>query len=166
MLKKIHSSRSPLHLLLLHITKSVASFSTKYHPCPVHPQNNTRLSRLHPSDATPSVFKTISCKSLPDLIYAFCRYETISVMVYTEPSVMWFDGTGSETLPSVIGFRVGNAIFPRKKCIFLPRGDANEEMTAAENRRYVCFTSQQTLSWHILVFMIQKCKISSSYLWS
>ena len=35
-------------------------------------------------------------------------------MVYTGPSVLRFDGTGSEKLPSVIGFRVGNAIFPRK----------------------------------------------------
>ena len=35
-------------------------------------------------------------------------------VVYTEPSVMWFDETRSEKLPSVIGFRDSNAIFPRK----------------------------------------------------
>ena len=65
--------------ILLHIPKSVASFSAKYHPILVHPQKNTHLRRLHTYDATQSVFRTILCKSQLDLINAFSRYETMSV---------------------------------------------------------------------------------------
>ena len=63
-------------------------------PCTLYRRaKNTHLNRLHPSDVTPCVFKTTLCKSLPDLINAFCRYETMSFSgIYrTIRNVIWLN---------------------------------------------------------------------------
>ena len=85
-LMKIYSSGSPLHFFFNKIvSKTGASTHTQKKKQP--------QSRLYPSDATLSVFKTILCKSLSDLINAFCRYETMSVYgIYrTIRNVIWWN---------------------------------------------------------------------------
>ena len=44
-------------------------------------------------------------------------------LVYTESSTMRIGEAGFEQLANVVSFRVADTFFPRKKCIFLPRGD-------------------------------------------
>ena len=56
-----------------------------------------------------------------DLINIFCLNETENVsgmQVCTEPSKMRIGEARFEQLATVFGFRVANAIFPRKKMLF------------------------------------------------
>ena len=69
---------------------SVASFSVAYYEvrCIIFHESsswsgastkNTYLSRLHPYDATPSVFETKYCETLFDLTNIVCCYEARNV---------------------------------------------------------------------------------------
>ena len=67
--------------------KSVASFSVAYyevsciifHERCILQKHRSPPSRLHPNDATPSVFETKFCENLFDLTNIVCCYETKNV---------------------------------------------------------------------------------------
>ena len=53
-------------------------------------------------------------------------------LIYTKPSTMRMGEAGFEQLANVVRFRIADTFFPRKKCIFLSRGDVVQNVTYGE----------------------------------
>ena len=161
-----NSLRSPLHHFLSHIPNFRCIIFSKTAPESGASTKSTLGSRLHPSDATPSVFTPSVCESQFDLIHIFCWYENKNVSGIYRTSIMRIGEAGFEQLANVVSFSVADTIFP-PKCIFLPRGDVIQNVTNGKNRdKYTLFVPKlfaHTSSGEWLSFRRFTSKLSWSW---
>ena len=105
---------------------------------------STLRSRLHPSDATSSVFKPSVCESQFDWSIASAGMKLRMFLEYTEPATMRIGEAGFEQLANVVSFRTLISCpwhnFPLKNVFFCHREMSFKTLLIAKNRdKYALF---------------------------